>query len=91
MDQERQVRQLPGGDLEGRHANLFEEIRAQEWLNDTVTPVAMPANRCDPVYMKDGRTVTADAGAGANAIAGIALDIDSTGRVIVAARPFFVT
>lgn len=71
--------------------SLFEEIRAQEWVNDPLTPVVMPANRGDVVFMLDGRTVTADPAAGANAILGIALDIDSTGRVIVATRPFFIT
>lgn len=65
--------------------SLFEEVLALEWMNDTVSPVVMPTHRGSPVYMKDGKTVTSDAAGGANALAGIALDIDRGGRVIVSA------
>lgn len=61
----------------------FNELRCTEWLNDTVDPVVMPTHRGSVVYMKDGATVTSDSGSGANAPAGVALDIDAGGRVIV--------
>jgi hypothetical protein len=63
-------------------AQSFSELHAQEWLNDVISPVVMPAMRGSPVYMLDARTVTSNPAGGANAIAGVALDIDRGGRVI---------
>lgn len=65
---------------------LFEEVRVQEWINDTVAPVTA-ALLGQAVYIKDGRTVTATSAA--HSKAGIMLGIDSNLRVMVAPRPFF--
>lgn len=66
--------------------SLFEEVRCQEWLNDTVAPVTQ-ALLGQPVYIKDGRTVTLTAAG--HSPAGIFMGFDSTGRCMVAPRPFF--
>jgi hypothetical protein len=67
----------------------FDEFRVQEWLNDGVAPILLPAARGGPCYIKDGRTVTATSLG--HSLAGYVFDIDGNGRVMVAVRPFFPT
>jgi len=74
---------LTGDGVRQTYVASPNELRAQEWLNDTTTPVVMPTHRGSLVFMLDAKTVTADDGGGANAPAGVALDIDNGGRVIV--------
>lgn len=76
---------LTGDGVQQTYAASPNELRAQEWLNDTVSPVVMPTNRGHTVYMLDAKTVTIDSAGGANAPAGVALDIDISGRVLVQA------
>jgi hypothetical protein len=66
--------------------SLFRELNALAWLNDPTTPVVMPAMRGSSVFMRDGRTVTADPSG--NAVAGTAVGIDLGGRVIVVPSSF---
>jgi hypothetical protein len=74
---------LVGDGARKTYVAAFSEITAFAWLNDTIAPVTMPADRGALVYIKDARTVTADSGGGANAVAGVAIDIDVGGRVLV--------
>jgi hypothetical protein len=78
---------ITGDGVKTTLVQTFEEIRAQEWINDGVAPIAIPTNFGGPAYIKDGRTVTATALG--HSKAGIVVGIDSTGRVMVAPRPFF--
>lgn len=74
---------LTGDGTKTTYVKFDEEIRAQQWLNDTAPNNVVAATTGSEVYLKDGRTVTTSSGG--NSKAGIVLGIDaSTSRVIVA-------
>jgi hypothetical protein len=77
---------LTGDGVKTTLVATFDEIRAQEWINDTVAPV-LATHLGQTVYIKDGRTVTITSAG--HSKAGTFLGFDTNGRCMVAPRPFF--